>query len=206
MQVNGATVADLYPTPLPEVIFEKAAQARYFSKLDMRAGYFQLPIDPSCQHITSFWWGSRLFKFTRLPMGLKNATAIFQKCMDTELRLGGCDSFSSAFVDDVLIYSSTMEEHITHVSQVLDTLHAVGLRVHPAKSLFATDLLEYLGHNVSGTGVSPTAAKINSIRDRPVPANVGELRVSRAHARINVQSIIVHAGIKGVCKITRYCK
>jgi len=174
--VNEATEPDKYPTPLPEDIFAKAGHAKFFSKLDMRAGYFQLPIDPSCRDVTAFWWGNRLFRFTRLPMGLKNATAVFQKTMDTELRLGGCSDFASAFVDDVLVYSNDMESHIQHVTQVLDVLHKVGLRVHPGKSVFATDCIEYLGHNVSASGISPTAAKVSSIAAMPEPQSVSDLR------------------------------
>lgn len=174
--MNAATLPDLYPTPLPEDIFSKAAGCAVFSKLDMRAGYFQLPIAKESRSITSFWWGKRLFHFKRLPMGLKNATAAFQRVMDHELRSGGCQEFAAAFVDDVLIFSPDFKSHVQHVRQVLETLHAVGLRAHPAKSVFATDIVEYLGHNISATGLSPMQAKVASIRDMPEPRNVSELR------------------------------
>jgi hypothetical protein len=175
-RVNSQTKIDRYPMPLAEELFRKCAGARFYSKLDLRAGFHQLPLTERAKDICSFWWGNRCYRYTRLPFGLVNATAAFQRVVDTELARANCSAFCKAFVDDLLIYSDTLEDHLQHIAQVLQCLHACGLRAHPEKSVFAAAGVEYLGHMISGVGLSPTEAKVASIRRMPHPSNVAELR------------------------------
>ncbi|GLC55390.1 hypothetical protein PLESTB_000982200 [Pleodorina starrii] len=174
--VNKVTRADRYGLHRPEDIFHQCAKARVFSKLDLRQGFLQIPIDPADQAKTSYWVGNKIMNYTRMPYGLKNASAKFQRVMDYELAKGGLDHCARAYVDDVLIFSNSVEEHIQHVAAVLDVLHGCGLRAHPDKSIFGADVIEYLGHNMSAQGISPHHAKVSAIMGLKPPRNVSELR------------------------------
>ena len=174
--VNKVTEPDKYGLHRPEDIFQRVGKARFFSKLDMRQGFLQIPIHPEDQGKTAFWCGNRLIAYTRMPYGLKNASAAFQRRMDYELRKAGLDQWAVAFIDDLLIATDTAEEHVEVVSRVLDVLNACGLRAHPDKSIFGADVVEYLGHNLSSFGISPHHAKVAAILALPPPKNVSELR------------------------------
>ncbi|PNW79026.1 hypothetical protein CHLRE_09g398141v5 [Chlamydomonas reinhardtii] len=174
--VNKVTKGDKYGLHRPEDIFQRVGKARYFSKLDMRQGFLQIPIHPDDYGKTAFWCGNRLIAYTRMPYGLKNASATFQRRMDYELRAAGLDHLAVAFIDDVLIATETAEEHIEAVGKVLDALAACGLRAHPDKSIFGADVVEYLGHNLSTFGISPHQAKVAAIQALQPPKNVSELR------------------------------
>jgi len=176
IRVNDGTVTDNYSPPLPEDLFQAVQGCKVFSKLDERSGFHQLPLDEASKNVTAFWWGRRLFRYERLPFGLKNSTAYFQRVMDQVLREAGLDHCARAFVDDVLIFSQDKETHLQHVQQVLEALYKVGLRVHPGKCVFATDRVEYLGHMVTPDGLEPLAAKVEAMAALPVPTSVEQLR------------------------------
>ena len=174
--VNKVTKPDKYGLHRPEDIFQSVEKARFFSKLDMRQGFLQISIHKDDYGKTAFWCGNRLLAYTRMPYGLKNASAAFQRRMDHELRRAGLDKVAVAFIDDVLIATETAEEHVEAVARVLDTLAACGLRAHPDKSIFGADVIEYLGHNLSTFGISPHQAKVAAILALQPPKNVSELR------------------------------
>ena len=174
--VNKHTRSDRYGMHRPEDIFHQCARARVFSNLDLRQGFLQIPMMPEDQPKTAYWVGNKLMMYSRMPYGLKNASAKFQRVMDYELAQGGLDHCARAYVDDVLIFSDTPQEHVQHVAAVLDVLHSCGLRAHPDKSIFGADVLEYLGHNLSANGISPHHAKVSAILAMKPPRNVSELR------------------------------
>jgi hypothetical protein len=108
-----------------------------------------------------------------MPFGLKNAPAKFQRVMDTELERGGCSSFAFAYIDDLIIASDSWEEHIEHVTEVLRALENCNLKIRPQKSIFATNVVEYLGHNVIGQhGTTMNQAKVQAIKALPNPTNI----------------------------------
>lgn len=174
--LNKVTQGDKYGLHRPEEIFQRVGKARFFSKLDMRQGFLQIPIHEEDQGKTAFWCGNRIIAYTRMPYGLKNASAAFQRRMDHELRRAGLDHCAISFIDDVLIATETAEEHVIAVGKVLDALSACGLRAHPDKSIFGADVVEYLGHNLSTFGISPHHAKVAAILALSPPKNVSELR------------------------------
>eukprot|EP00877_Chromochloris_zofingiensis_P004819 jgi/Chrzof1/14338/UNPLg00612.t1 len=174
--VNSDTEFDRYKMPVPEDIFQQIADSETFSRLDMRAGYHQINISPASCDYTSFWWNGKIYRWKRMPFGLKNAGAVFQRIMDTELARGGCSNFAKAYVDDVIIYSKNAAKHADHIKQVLKCLQEVGLRVHPDKSVFGASALEFLGFMVSKYGLTPSQAKVAAIRQLPIPRTVTELR------------------------------
>lgn len=108
-----------------------------------------------------------------MPFGMKNASTYFQLIVDLEL----VDlSFVKCYIDDILIYSKIVEEHIEHIEIVLDKLARCGLKVHPKKCSFAFQQIEYLGHLITPDGLEPQLAKVAAITQMPRPADVAVLR------------------------------
>jgi transposase InsO family protein len=175
-QINEATVADLYALHLASDLFRAAGGAKYFSKIDMRAAFHQFEIDEGSQAASSFYWRNQLFSWRRLSFGMKNSSAFVQRQLDLQLGKANLRGFCSSFVDDLLIWSDTAEEHIEHLRQVFAMLRSCGLKAHPAKTILACESLEFLGFDIGPNGITPHAAKIAAVKALPVPTNVAELR------------------------------
>ena len=162
--------------PLAIDLQENVGSAKFFSKLDLRSGFMQIPIAEADQPKTAFWMGQRLMMYRYMPFGMKNSPVEFQKRMDQGIDKYGCRAFACCFIDDVLVYSNTFQEHCQHVQQVLQMLQHIGLKYHVDKNTFFCHEIEYLGHVLSHTGLTPCQARIKSIRDLKEPTNVPELR------------------------------
>jgi site-specific DNA-cytosine methylase len=173
---NQGTATIPHGLPLPSAIFRGFGSARYFSKLDMRSGFHQLKLDEQSQQRTAFWWKGELWCYTVLPFGLKNSSAIYQRVMDTVLGEAGLAGFAAAFIDDVVVWSDTPEEHVQRVRAVLEALQAAGLRAHPDKSIFMAEGVEYLGHVVSPRGLTPHQARVAAFKQLQQPRTKEELK------------------------------
>lgn len=172
---NKGTETIPHGLPLPEDIFRSFGTARFFTKMDMRSGFHQLVLDEESQLRTAFWWGRELWCYTRLPFGLKNSSAIYQRVMDSVLQEAGVADFARAFIDDVIIYSDTADQHVEHVRRVLEALEAAGLRVHPDKSIFMAEGVEFLGHIISPSGMQPHEARLAAFKQLQLPRTKEEL-------------------------------
>ncbi|KIY95518.1 Retrovirus-related Pol polyprotein [Monoraphidium neglectum] len=173
---NKAQRPDKYQTARPEEMFAWLAGRRVISHLDMRAGFHQIPLHPDSRRYSQFWANGRLLRYTRLPYGFINATAEFQKRCDDALQRGGVADCARSYVDDLVIASATVEDHIRDVARVLRALEAVNFKIHPAKSFFFTDRLPFLGHFVTPDGREPEAAKVAAIMSLPLPRNRDQLQ------------------------------
>lgn len=194
-RLNDATDTKVNGMHPAEEIQREVLGAGWYSKLDMKAGYFQIPMREEDYAKTAFWYQRQLYEYTRVPFGLKNAPAEFQERMDRALQDHGLSGFCRVYIDDLLIHSATFEEHVQHVQQVLSMLRSINMRAHPAKSLWACDIIEFLGHNVSSTGLTPQEAKVKAIRALPPPVNLKALR--RALGFINYYRCYV-PGFSGI--------
>lgn len=174
--INRDTAADKYGLHLPEDLFRDMDGSTVFSVLDLRSGFMQLPVAFESQAKTAFWWRNQLWAFKRMPFGLRNASAWFQRVLDFEIAGAGLGHCAKAFIDDVCIHSPTPEQHIKDVAAVLDMLMSCGLRVHPEKSVFGAAVVQYLGHNVCADGLTPQKAKVQAVKEMRAPLNVSELR------------------------------
>jgi hypothetical protein len=174
--INERTVPDRYGLHLPEDLFHWVGNARVFTKLDLRGAFNQIPIRVEDQCKTAFWWSNALWMFTRMPYGLVSGSAKCQRVMDLLLQDAGLSHFASTFVDDVLLIADSVPEMLDRIALVLDAFHAVGLRLHPDKSIFFVDRVEFLGHAVSASGISPHESKVAAIQALSAPANLAELR------------------------------
>lgn len=174
-QLNAVTVKDRYPMPIVDELLDELAGSVYFTKLDLRSGYHQIRMAEADEGKTAFKTHSGHFEFRVMPFGLTSAPATFQSVMNT-IFAHAIRKFVLVFVDDVLIYSKTLPDHVKHLAHVFQVLEQNKLFLKRSKCTFAQKSLEYLGHIISGSGVSTDPAKIQAVDQWPQPRNVKQLR------------------------------
>ena len=168
-KLNAITRKDVYPLPRIDDILNGA---NYFTSLDLASGYWQVALDPKTSCKTAFATHQGLFEFVCMPFGLCNAPATFQRLMQSILaRLEWC----FVYLDDMIV-SSTFEEHLECLGEVMTRLRKAGLRLKPQKCNFFVDKVVYLGHKISSEGVRPDPAKTDKVREYPTPTDVTSLR------------------------------
>ncbi|GBG61186.1 hypothetical protein CBR_g19262 [Chara braunii] len=173
--LNVITRKNAYPLPRIDDLLDAVGGCKVFSKIDLKSGYHQIEVDPADQHKTAFKTRDGLYEFIVMPFGLTNAPVTFQSLMDKVLR-EQIGRFVVVYLDDILIFSKSMEEHLKHLEEVLAILKKTQLHLNLEKSEFGKDSVIYLGHRLSAAGLEPEATKIEVMRDLPQPANIRELR------------------------------
>ena len=173
--LNAVTIKDQFLIPTVEDMLDELHGAAYFTKLDLRAGYHQVRVQPSDIHKTAFRTHNGHYEYLVMPFGLSNAPSTFQTIMNAIFR-PHLQKFILVFFDDILIYSSTWEMHLHHVTQTLEILKQQQFFLKASKCAFGKQELEYLGHIVSHQGVKVDSKKIEAMVAWPRPANIFELR------------------------------
>ncbi|RYF05295.1 MAG: RNA-directed DNA polymerase, partial [Deltaproteobacteria bacterium] len=166
--LNKATVRNRYPLPRVDELFDQLQGARYFSKLDLRTGYWQIRMAEDDIAKTAFTSRHGHFEWTVMPMGLTNAPAEFMALMENTFR-EELNKFVLVFLDDILIYSRTLEEHEQHLNVVLERLGAAKLYGKLSKCQFARAEVEFLGHYVGRSGVRMVDGKVAAVQNWPTP-------------------------------------
>ena len=174
-QLNNLIVKDSYPLPRIDTCFDALGGAQYFSTLDLRQGYWQVENDPDSSDETTFFTRKGSFEFKVLPFGLSNALAVFQRLMNMVMQ-GLTWEACLVFLDDIIVISSTFEQHLERFSAVFQRLKAANLKLKPSKCRLFQIKVEFFGSVVSADGIEPDPEKLNAISDWPVPGNLTELR------------------------------
>lgn len=172
-KLNAATIKDHYPTPLIEERLNSVFGSSVFSDIDLTSGYWQFKMAESATHLTAFICHLGLFEFVRMPFGLCNAGATFQRSMERMLK----DlKFASAYIDDIIVHSKSHGDHLDHLEQVFQRLRQAKLKVKLRKCHFGCRETKFLGYVISEQGVRMNQAKIEAIKDYPTPRSAREAR------------------------------
>ena len=175
-KLNQRTVKDAYPIPRKDDTLHSLAGSKYFSTLDLKSGYWQVELKEEDKPKTAFQVGSLgFFECNRMPFGLCNAPATFQRLMEIcmgELNLRDC----LIYLDDIIIFSSTFEEHLKRLQAAFKNLERHNLKLKPSKCEFFKECVTYLGHVVSADGIQTDPSKTEAVKNWPVPKNTKDVR------------------------------
>lgn len=174
-RLNEYTVKDRHPLPRVDDMLASFRGAKYFTSLDAASGYWQIPVREEDIPKTAFICTEGQFEWLVMPFGLCNAPATYQRMMHAVL---GNMMYNSVvcYIDDILIYSRSFEEHVRHLKEVFDRLHRWGLLLKPAKCEFLKSEIAFLGHIVTAQGVRTDPKKLEKVAKFPRPTNVKEMR------------------------------
>jgi len=174
-QLNTATIKDAYPLPNLHQAMDALAGSEWFSTIDCRQGFNQVDIEESDRHKTAFYSTQGLLQFRKMGFGMCNAPATFQRLM--ELALSGLTwQEVMVYVDDIVLYSKTFDQHIETIRRVFDRLRKAGLKLNRKKSAFAQRRIKFLGHIVDNGGISPDPEKVSAVLQIPSPSSSTEVR------------------------------
>jgi hypothetical protein len=173
--LNALTVKGKYPLPIIDELLDELAGSKWFSKLDLKAGYHHIRLAPGEEAKTAFQTHNGHYEFRVMAFGLTGAPATFQYAMNATLA-PVLRKFALVFFDDILIYSQTYDDHLQHLATVLNILQKDQWQVKLSKCAFAQEKINYLGHVISAEGVATDATKIQSVENWPTPTNLKELR------------------------------
>ena len=173
--LNSQTIQNRYALPRIDELFDRLHGAKVFSKLDLTSGYYQIAIKLKDRHKTAFRTRYGHYEFNVMPFGLTNAPATFQTLMNDIFR-DLLDVCVIVYLDDILVYSKSKEEHEQHLQQVLQRLKDNQLYAKLSKCTFFTNSIEYLGHIVNNEGLRPNPQLVQALVDFPRPKTLKELQ------------------------------
>ena len=191
-KVNSITKKDAYPLPRVDETLDTLAGSQWFTTLDLLSGYWQVQLNEADREKDSFTTHQGLFEFKRMPFGLSNAPATFQRLMD--LVLSGLQwSRCLVYLDDIIIVGRSFEEHLSNIQVVFQRL---GLRVKPSKCELLQKEVCFLGHIVSQDGITADPAKTEKVTSWPIPT-------SRRH--VQVWQTIIGASCQTLLPLSNHC-
>lgn len=175
-QLNSRTIRDNYALPRIDEILDSLSGNRYFTVLDMKSGYHQIEIFEEHKQRTAFTVGPLgFFEFNKMPFGLVNAPATYQRLQEEclgDLHLKTC----FIYLDDVIIFSRSIEEHFDRLKLIFDRFRRFGLKLSPKKCHFLMKKVKYIGHIISEEGVQADPDKIEKVEHWPIPTNPEQVR------------------------------
>jgi hypothetical protein len=173
--LNEVTIKNKYPLPRIDDLFDQLKGAKYFSKVDLRSGYHQLKIRESDIPKTAFVTRYGQYEFMVMSFGLTNAPAYFMNLMN-KVFMEELDKFVVVFIDDILVYSKSVEEHEQHLRVVPGKLRAHKLYAKFSKCEFWLEKISFLGHILTAEGVAVDPGKVETVSNWREPTNVSEIR------------------------------
>ena len=173
------SITEDYPQPIPNIpdALKDLGNAKIFSTLDLKSGYWQIPMEPASKKYTAFATPSGgSYQFRVMPFGLKGAPGTFQRLMSQEVLTGYIGKFCIVYLDDIIIYSRNIEDHLHHLALVLERLHIHHLTASLEKCQFGMERLEYLGHIVTTDGNEANPEYVKAIIEAPTPKTKRQLQ------------------------------
>jgi len=165
-RLNSVTVPDTYPVPNMLDFAARAAGCTYFSKIDLKKGYHQVPMNAADIPKTAITTPFGLFEFTRMTFGMRNGGNTFQPLIDHTL--SGLEN-ASPYLDDILVFSKTEEDHRRHLQETFTRLRSARLTAKVEKCEFGKTNIEFLVHTVSANGIAPLLSRVAAIAAHPAP-------------------------------------
>lgn len=169
--VNNDVVNDAYPMHRIEDQLDAMTGCQYFTTLDLTKGYHQLMISKESREVTAFSTPDGLFQWKVLPLGMKTSGAVFQRVMD-QVFDGLQPKIVVVYIDDVTVFSPTLEQHLKDLEQVFERIHQAGLKVSYAKCKLAQEEILVLGHHISKKGIRPNESKVQAISQMKPPTTI----------------------------------
>lgn len=174
-KLNSFTITDKYPIPETSVILSNLGKAKFFSTLDLQAGFHQILIGKDDVPKTAFSINNGKYEFLRMPFGLKNAPSVFQRAIDNILRpfIG---KFCHVYIDDVIVYSKDEKEHLNNLETVIKALSEAHMKLSSEKSKYFYTETEFLGYVISHNAIKMDPQKLITIEEYPEPTTLRQLR------------------------------
>jgi hypothetical protein len=173
-KLNEVTKKDTYPIPRIDDTIDNLRGCKYFSTMDLQNGYHQIAMDAADKEKTAFVTHEGLYEFNVMPFGMSTAPATFQRLMSGLLK--DMQGKASAYLDDILICSKSLEEHCETLEEVFRRLDTAGLKVNGSKCHFGAKSVKYLGYVVSDEGIQTDEDKVKAVSAFPEPKNLTQLR------------------------------
>ena len=177
--LNAVTKPDTFPLPRVDDLLDQLGKSHYFSTLDLASGYWHIRVHPDSQEKSAFVMPQGLYDFRVMPSGLTNAPAVVQRLMQRVLMgLNTTEEkdFVAVYIDEVLVFSRTLDDHLKHLRLVIKRLQEAGLKLKPPKCHFVREEVEYLGHLITPRGLQPNKKLVESVKEFPIPRDLKQLR------------------------------
>ncbi|CAF3363996.1 unnamed protein product [Rotaria socialis] len=172
-KLNSITTKDCYPQPTVEELINRLGGHSWFTKLDLKSGYYQIPIHPADKSKTAFITQDGLYQFQVLPMGLMNAPPSFQRVMNNIIGYNRWD-YILVYLDDILVFSHSFDDHMKHLQQLFNVLNTHQFTLNLAKCSIAQQSIEFLSHTITKDSIVPSKQRIQAILDMPQPTSLSQ--------------------------------
>ncbi|CAM2716471.1 unnamed protein product [Rotaria socialis] len=172
-KLNSITTKDCYPQPTVEELINRLGGHSWFTKLDLKSGYYQIPIHPADKSKTAFITQDGLYQFQVLPMGLMNAPPSFQRVMNNIIGYNRWD-YILVYLDDILVFSHSFDDHMKHLQQLFTVLNTHQFTLNLAKCSTAQQSIEFLSHTITKDSIVPSKQRIQAILDMPQPTSLSQ--------------------------------
>ena len=176
--LNAVTIKDAYPLPRNDESLSRLGKAKIYTSFDVAWAFWQIPVRKADRQKTAFACELGLFEWRRMPFGICNASATFQRAIARALQkiVNREGSMVMAYIDDIVIATETVEDHMVRLREVFECLREAGFKMRVAKYDFMKSKIKYLGRVVSAEGIKPDLEAVSKLRDWEVPRNKTELQ------------------------------
>lgn len=174
-KLNEISIDDKFPIPNIDSILDKLGKAQYFTTLDLAKGFHQILVNKDDRKKTAFSTPFGHYEYVRMPFGLKNAPATFQRLINSILR-EHINKICVVYLDDILIFSTSLQEHVDNVNKIFSALRKANLKIQIDKCNFFSKETEYLGHILTKDGIKPNPDKVKNIVNLKLPSTQKQIK------------------------------